>query len=69
MVDVLNRIVLKTSYQLGSMSTVPSVTAPTPGTRGAATYNVNEQTINGGQHNYFYGREESELEELLVQSR
>ena len=47
----------------------PSLNAVTPGSDRGTTYNVQNQTINGGQNFYLYDAEESELERLGVLAR
>lgn len=69
-VDIMERLVKNASFELNAGgSGSPVLNSPTPGTGGGTTYNVQNQTINGGQNIYLYGAEESELELLGVLAR
>ncbi len=68
-VGIWERLVQNASYELNAGGDAPFLNAATPGSDRGTTYNVQNQTINGGQNFYLYDTEESELERLGVLAR
>lgn len=67
MVDVMDRIARDASLNLSQLTQPPAGVVTTPA--GGTAMSVQNQTINGGQHLYFYDSDESQLEILEILSR